>query len=42
MEPGFCYLIATAPWIGRYYTPANSYLDDNGDDVDTAVPDCNG
>jgi tRNA A-37 threonylcarbamoyl transferase component Bud32 len=47
VDPGYWYLVATAPWNGRYYTPANSYLN-GGDgpggvpdpDVDPTIPDC--
>lgn len=46
VEPGWWYLIASAPWNQQYYTPANSYL--NGDvpggssftPVDLGVPVC--
>jgi hypothetical protein len=44
--PGWWYLLATAPWNGQYYSPANSYL--NGDPpqgpgvtyFDSGVPGC--
>ncbi|MEU4807139.1 hypothetical protein [Actinosynnema sp. NPDC023587] len=46
VQPGWWYLIASAPWNRQYYSPANSYR--NGDPpggpyltaVDSAVPVC--
>jgi hypothetical protein len=45
---GYWYLIATAPWSGAYYAPANTFM--NGDpwngpythNTDASVPDCGG
>lgn len=41
VDPGYWYLLASPPWNGRYYSPANSYINGgHGRDTDFRVPDC--